>query len=110
MSEEVEVVAIPAEGLDAEHVLSPFDLDIDDAAVIYLIASVVAGRLGDEGYTDKPYSAPLPRGFIKAGEAVLLVPALMALVLERHPTLLDTEVLQASLMSASLRHKKGKVN
>ena len=87
-----------------------FDLGIEDAAVLLDAAWRLVGTFETACIADMAPSRNLPAGLITCGEAMLLLPALAVLILQRYPQLLDDETLSATLQTAVLASVGGEPN
>lgn len=95
---------------DEPHLPPPIEIAQDEAAILYTTAWSVLNRLTLAGMHEKPDGTPLPRGLLRAGEAMMLVTSCIALCASRFPDLNDPAVLQRSIHDAMLTHATGKVN
>jgi hypothetical protein len=80
----------------------PLDLPFDHAAVLYVTAVSILGRMQDSDIDDRGYSSPLPRGVVTCGEAMALMPLVMILLVGVYPALLDQDALESALRTAVL--------
>lgn len=85
-------------------------LSIDEAGLLLAEAVQVMGTLEAYGAQERLSSEPLPRGLLTCGEAVRLIPAVIAIVAELYPTLLDPGVLEQVLRVAALADTHGEPN
>jgi hypothetical protein len=83
---------------------------MEDAAAIYDCALDVMGGFEAACIVDKPDRAALPSGLLTCGEAMLLIPALLPLILNRYPGLIDDESRAEALQTASLVAVSGELN
>jgi hypothetical protein len=79
------------------------DLPFDYAAVLYVVAVSVCGRMqaAEPPVDERSYGAPLPRGVLTCGEAYALLPLVMIMLAERYPALHDQAELDTALRTWS---------
>lgn len=84
--------------------LPRFELPFDHAAILYVTACSVLGRMqeAEPAVGDRMYDAPLPRGVLRCGEAQALLPLVMILLVQMYPHLTDQEALETALRTAVL--------
>lgn len=87
-----------------------FDFPIEMAAVLLERSIYVADRLEAACIRERGDSEPLARGMLTCGEAVLLIPALAVLIVQKYPQLLDDEMLADALRVASMLSATGEPN
>lgn len=73
------------------------DLSIDEAGAILAEAVRAMGTLEAACIHEQEDAAPLPRGLLTCGEACRMAGALVALIPERYPQLLEPGVLEETL-------------
>jgi hypothetical protein len=81
----------------------------DDAAVMLAEAVRIMQKLDEGSISERPLSAPLPRGVISCGDACLLSSAVVLLSLRSYPDLADPEILADAIRSAVMKHMRGSV-
>jgi len=79
----------------------PFDMTIEQAAVIYAVAHGATLRMIERDLADMPYGDTIPRAVLTAGQAALLVPTVLLLLLRCFPSIADPDVLVAALRDGS---------
>lgn len=79
----------------------PFDMTLEQAAVVYAIAHGATMRMIEHELVDHPYGDAIPRVVLTAGQAALLVPAVLLLLRQVFPSIADPEVLLAALRDGS---------
>lgn len=82
----------------------------DEAGVLLAEAVQLMGTLEAACIQERPPGEPLPRGLLTCGEAARIVPAVVLLVLELFPVLLEAGVLEQALRSAALNSSGGVYN
>lgn len=85
-------------------------LTLHEAGVLLAEAVQVMGTLEAYSAQERESSEPLPRGLLTCGEAVRLIPAVVMLVAEMYPQLLEPNVLEESLRIAALADARGDPN
>lgn len=79
----------------------PFDLTLEQAAFIYAVAHGATLRMMERDVPDLPFGEAIPRYVLTAGQASMLVPAVLLLVRKCFPTIADPDVLLAALRDGS---------
>lgn len=79
------------------------ELTVDEAGVLLAEAVQVLGTLEGMDIIDRPETEPLPRGVLTCGEAVRLIPAIVVLVTQMYPELLEPNALEEALRIATVR-------
>lgn len=79
----------------------PFDMTLEQAAVVYAIAHGATMRMIEHELGDHPYGDAIPRVVLTAGQAALLVPSVLLLIRKVFPTIADPDVLLAALRDGS---------
>lgn len=79
-------------------------ITFDDAAVYYMMAWMILGRMGDAepAIEDRNRDKPLPRGMFTCGEATDLLPLLLVLLVDKFPRLVEQDVVDAAVRTAVL--------
>lgn len=88
----------------------PFDLTIEQAAVMLERSMYVVGTLEAACIGERADGEPLPRGMLTCGEAMLLIPALAVLIVQRYPQLLEDDALDDALRTAATLSAAGEPN
>lgn len=81
-----------------------------EAAAVLVLAVNIMNALEAACIDQRPGLEPLPRGMLTCGEACQLIPAVVALIAERHPELLEEGVLEDALRAAATNAAGGAVN
>lgn len=84
--------------------------DLTDWACVYAHVGLILQRLEDREIGDKSESAPLPRGVLTCGEAVMLLPLLFVLLAQKYPELQDPDQLSELLAHARIEGASGLPN
>lgn len=84
--------------------------DIADWACVYAHVGVIIARLQDREIDCKPDNAPLPRGVLTCGEAMMLLPLLFVLLAQKYPELQDPDQLSELLAQARTQSASGLPN
>lgn len=80
----------------------PFDLTLEQAAVVLAVAQGAMLRLYERDVPDMPFGAAIPRAALTAGQAALLVPIVVLLIGRLYPSLLDDEVFASALRDGAI--------
>lgn len=87
-----------------------FDFPLEMAALLFERSMYVAGTLEAACIQDRGDGEPLPRGMLTCGEAMLLIPAIAVLIVQRYPQLLNDDTLDDALRMAAMLSVTGEPN
>ncbi len=90
--------------------LAAFEFTLGQAAVLLDESLRIIGTLEAACIDTRGDCAPLPRGMLSCGEAMRLIPALVILLMQAHPRLLEPGMLEIAMDIAAMEGASGEPN